>query len=130
MLGARHLGAMQALDFLTALAELLNHLVEVAAKIADFVVAMRETDRNTQIASTQLSNLLLQFDHRALHGVGENDEQGAADGDCARSGNEKHKMAVGIAPGKCGEQEEQHSAQQDAGDRYQRFDFPVDAQPR
>ena len=90
---------------------------------------MRETHRDAQIAATELSDLLLQFDHRALHRVSENDQQRAADRDRARSGDEQHQMAVGIAPGKCRQQEQQHSTQQDAGDRYQRFDLPVDAQP-
>jgi len=59
---------------------------EVAAEIARFVVAAGETDGRTEIAAAQLRNLLLQFDHRPLHRVGEHHEQRAADGDraCAR----------------------------------------------
>jgi hypothetical protein len=74
-----------------------------------------------------LSDLLLQLDHRSLHRVREHDEQSAANHDCARAGDEQHYVALGIAPGKCREQKQQHAPQQNAGDRNQRFDFPVDA---
>ena len=40
VLGARHLSAMQAFDLFAALAQLLHHVIEVAAEVADFVVAI------------------------------------------------------------------------------------------
>jgi hypothetical protein len=43
MFGARHLGAMQAINLLAALAQLLHHAVEVAAEVADLVVAAGES---------------------------------------------------------------------------------------
>ena len=38
VLGARHLGTMQALDFFPALAQLRHHAVEVAPQVANLVV--------------------------------------------------------------------------------------------
>src|SRR5579864_1824807 len=118
---------MQALDFFAALAELRDHLVEVAAEVADFIVAIREAYRDIQVTATELNDLLLQFDHRSLHGVREHDEQSAANHDCASASDEQHYVALGIAPGKRREQKKQHAPQQNAGDRNQRLDFPVDA---
>jgi hypothetical protein len=51
VLGARHLGAMQAVDFLAALPQLLHHVVEVAAEISDLVVAPEKLT-DVQIAFT------------------------------------------------------------------------------
>ena len=73
MLGARHLRAMQALNLLAALPQLLHHVVEVAAEIADFVVAPREADRDVKIAFIHKSNFFLQFDHRPLNQVGKHE---------------------------------------------------------
>src|SRR5581483_1027893 len=39
MFGARHLSAMQTVDFFAALAQLLDHLIEVTTEVADFIVA-------------------------------------------------------------------------------------------
>src|SRR5215467_5017636 len=61
--GARHLRSMQALDFFAVLAQLFDHLVEVASKIADLVVAMGKTDGYGEVVSAQFRDLLLQFHH-------------------------------------------------------------------
>jgi len=81
---ARDLGAMQAFDLLAALAQLLHHVIEVAAEVADFVVALGEADRDVQVALAHLLNFFLQFDHGPLNQVGE-DEHGDST-DCDRSG--------------------------------------------
>ena len=72
--GTGHLRTVQAFDLDAALAQLLHHLVEVATEVSDFVVAVREADRDAEIPAAELRDLLLQFDHGALHGVGKNDE--------------------------------------------------------
>ena len=59
VLGARHLGAMQALNLRPALAQLLHHVIEVAAEISDFVVAMGEADCDVQVAFAHLRDFLL-----------------------------------------------------------------------
>src|SRR5579862_17656 len=120
---------MQALDFDAALAELLHHLIEVAAKVSDFVVAVSETYGDAEISTAELSDFLLQFDHGTLHGVREDNEQSPADRDCACTCDEQDEVTFGIAPGECCQQEEQHSAQQNKGDWNQRFDLPVNAEP-
>ena len=98
MLGARHLGAVQAFDLEAAFAHLPHHLIEVAAQVADFVIAMGETHGNVEIAATQLRDFLLQFHHGPLHGVSEHDQQRAADGDCASSRDEQNHVPFGITP--------------------------------
>ena len=55
MLGAGQLGAMQALDLLAALAQLPNHLIEMAAKIADIVVAVGKLNPHKQVAGPHLA---------------------------------------------------------------------------
>ena len=45
VLGARHLRLVQPLDFFAAGLQLLHHLVEVAAQVANFVIALREAHR-------------------------------------------------------------------------------------
>jgi hypothetical protein len=79
---------VQAFDFGAAFAQLHHHLIEVAAEVADLVVAVRKTDGYTEIAVAELSDFLLQFDHGPLHGVGEHDQQRAADRDRARAGDQ------------------------------------------
>ncbi len=88
VLGARHLGAVQALDFSAALAQLSHHLIEVAAQVSDLVVAVRKTYGNCEIAATELRDFLLQFDHRALHGISEHHQQSTADGDGSCPGDQ------------------------------------------
>ena len=83
VLGARHLRAVQAFDLVAALAQLLDHVIEVAAQVSDLVVAMGKADGDAQVAAAELRNLLLQFDHRTLHRVGQHDQQRSADGDRA-----------------------------------------------
>ena len=50
VLGARDLGAGEALDFLAVLAQLLHHLVEVAPQFADVVLAVGEGDGDGELA--------------------------------------------------------------------------------
>src|SRR5215472_4283570 len=129
VLGARHLGAVKALDFLAALAKLHHHLIKVATEVPDLVVTMGEADGDGKITAAEFSDLLLQFDHRTLHGVGEDDEECAADGDSSGPRDQQNDMALRITPRESGQKEEQHPAQQDACDRHQRFDFPVNSEP-
>jgi hypothetical protein len=51
VLGARHLGAMQDLNFFPALAQLLHHVVEVAAEVSDFVVAPAKLTSTSRLPS-------------------------------------------------------------------------------
>ena len=55
VLGAGHLRAVQAFDFAAVLAQLLDHVVEVAAEVADFVVTVSETDRDAEIAAARVA---------------------------------------------------------------------------
>ena len=48
--GARHLGLVQALDFFPAGFQLRDHVVEVAAQVANFVVALGEADGDVHVA--------------------------------------------------------------------------------
>ena len=109
VLGARHLRAVQALDLDPALAELRNHLVEVASQVSDFVVAVGKAHVRAEVTAAELSNLLLQFDHRPLHGISEDHEEHAANRNRARTCDQQHHVAFGIAPGECRQQEQQHS---------------------
>ena len=45
MLGTRHLRSMQAFDLDPALAQLLHHLVEVAAKVSDLIITVCRSSR-------------------------------------------------------------------------------------
>ncbi len=63
VLGARHLGLMQALDLFAAGLELRHHVVEVAAQIANFVVALGEADGNVHVAQAHARDLVLQLQH-------------------------------------------------------------------
>src|ERR1017187_2876914 len=60
VLGARHLGAVQAFDLEPAFAELQNHLIEVAAQVANLVIAAGETHGHAEVAATELCDFLLQ----------------------------------------------------------------------
>ncbi len=97
VLGARHLGAMQALNLLTTLAQLLHHVVEVAAEVSDFVVALGEADCDVQVAFTHQCHLLLQFDHGPLDQIGKHEHGHGADDDRSRTSNDQHCMAIRIA---------------------------------
>ena len=129
VLGAGHLRAVQALDLDPALAELRNHLVEVASQVSDLVVAVGKAHVRAEVTAAELRNLLLQFDHRALHGVSENHEEHAANRNRTRTCDQQHHVAFRIAPRECRQQEQQHSSEQNARDRNQRLDLPVDSQP-
>ena len=129
MLGTGHLRAVQALDLDPALAELRNHLIEVASQVSDFVVAMGKAHVRAEVTAPKLRNFLLQFDHRPLHRIGEDDEEHAANRNCPRTCDQQHHMAFGVTPRERRQQEQQHPTQQNAGDRNQRLDLPVDAQP-
>ena len=51
VLGARHLGAMQALDFLAAFPQLLHHVIEIAAKVSDFIIALAKLTATFKLPS-------------------------------------------------------------------------------
>ena len=116
------------LNLFAALAQLLHHVVEVAAEVSDFVVAAGKADGDVQVAVADLRDLFLQFDHRTLDQVGEGDRGALPQMATApapatirtawRSGSRKETVAS---------DEEQQPAQQDERDRQQRFDLPVDA---
>ena len=52
---------------LAPLPHLADHLIEVAAQIADFIITAGEADSHIQIACADLRDLLLQLDQRPLH---------------------------------------------------------------
>jgi len=84
--GAGHLGAMHGFNLLAALSELLGHVIEVAAKVADFVVTPGKTDCDVEVAFTDEGYFFLQFDHGALDQVSHGsdgytaDDYGSVDG--------------------------------------------------
>ena len=125
--GARHLGAMQALNLFAALAQLLHHVIEVAAEIADFVVALGEADRDVQIAFPDELHFLLEFDHGPLNQVGKYEHGDGADRHRSRASHDQHGVAFRIASGYRGQSEEQQPCQQNEADRQHRLELPIDA---
>ena len=87
VLGAGHLRPVQAFDLVAVLPQLLDHVIEVAAEVSDLIVTVREADRDAQVSAAQLRDFLLQFDHGALHHVGQHDQQCSADGNSACPGD-------------------------------------------
>ncbi len=102
-------------------------MVEVAAEIADFVIAVGKVHGNFKIAFAQLLDFLLQFHQRPLDLVSQHHQKRAANGNCSGSSHQKHGMALRITPGKSCQQEQKHPAQQDTSNWNQRLDLPVDA---
>ena len=68
--------------------ELLDHAVEVAAEVADFVVALCKADRDVEVAFAHPFHLFLQFDHGPLDEVGQHDHHHGADSHRSGSGND------------------------------------------
>ena len=125
--GARHLGAMQALDFFAAFAQLLHHVVEVAAEVSDLVVTLGKADGDVQIAFADQRDLLLQFDHGPLNHIGQRSDRDGTDGDGSRSGNDQHGVAFRVAKGYGRHNEEQQSYQQHEYYWQERLELPIDA---
>lgn len=61
MFRARHLGAVVPFDLFAALAQLLDHMIEVTTEVSDFVVAVGEANRDIQVPSSDAHNLVLKF---------------------------------------------------------------------
>jgi len=76
-----------------ALAQLLHHVIEVAAEVADFVVALGEADRDVQVALAHLLNFFLQFDHGPLNQVARTNMETAQN--CDRSAPARISTACG-----------------------------------
>jgi hypothetical protein len=62
----RHLGATQEFHSRSALSQLLNHMVEVTTEIPDFVIAIRKTYRDIEVAFAHAHNPASQFGHNSL----------------------------------------------------------------
>ena len=76
--GPRHLRLVEMLDLLPAGLQLRHHVVEVAAQVADLVIAIGETDGNVHVSQADAGNLVLQFEHGAAHRDREHhDDRGA-----------------------------------------------------
>jgi hypothetical protein len=127
VLGARHLCAMQALNFLAALAQLLHHVIEVAAEVSDFVVAPGEADRDIQVAFTDQRDFLLQFDHGPLNEIGERADGHSTDGDRSRSGDHQHRMAYRVPQRYGRNNEQQQPRQQYQYYRQECLELPIEA---
>ncbi len=81
---------------MAALAQLPHHVIKVAAKIANFVIAPSETDSDIHIAITYLGDLFLQFDHRPLYEIGEDEHGYGADDDRSSTGENQNGMTFRI----------------------------------
>jgi hypothetical protein len=57
---------MQVFHSFSALSQLLNHMVEVTTEIPDFVIAIRETHRDIEVAFADAHNPAPQFGHNSL----------------------------------------------------------------
>jgi hypothetical protein len=62
-LGTLHLGAVQPFHLFSALAQLLDHVVEVTTEVTDFVVAVGKTYRDIEVPFSDPHNLALKFHH-------------------------------------------------------------------
>ena len=99
VLGARHLRLVQAVDFFAAGFQLRHHVVEVAAQVADLVIAVGEAHRHVHVAELHPRDLVLQFHHGAAnlhrqhhdHRHADYERSAGGDGDyvIARSGIER-----------------------------------------
>ena len=78
---------MQALNLFPAGFQLRHHVVEVAAQVADFVVAIGEADRSLHVAQGDARDLVLQLHHGSANGDRQHHNDGGADKKSARSGN-------------------------------------------
>src|ERR1700722_12471059 len=125
--GARHLSAMESIDLVAALPQLLHHMVEIAAEISDLVIATREADSDIQIAVTHLPNLLLQFHHRPLHEIGEHQHRDGTDGNSAGSSNDEYRVTIRVAQRYGCESEQDQPSQKHESYRQDRFELPVHA---
>ena len=116
-----------SLDFSAALAQLLHHVVEVAAEVSDFVVAAGEADGNIEITFADLGDFLLQLDHWPLNEIGERADGNSADDNSSGPGNEQNRVAFGIAKRDGRNDEQQQTCQEHEDHRQESLDLPIDA---
>src|SRR4051812_8966260 len=128
MLRARHLCSMQVLNLCTAFAQLPNHVIKVASKIADLVVAFREINFYLQIAFSHQRYLVLQLDHWTTHDDGEHHHHHGANCHCTCRGHNQYDIAFRISQRKSDQDEQQETVDEDGGHRQQRFQLPVHAE--
>ena len=91
--GARHLRLVQSVDLFAAGLQLRHHVVEVAAQIADFVIAIGKADSHVHVAQLDARNLLLQLDHGAAHLHRQHHDHGYANDECAAGRYRDHVAA-------------------------------------
>src|SRR5579884_813144 len=119
VLGAGNLSTVEALDFFLTIAQLGDHAIEVAAQLADFVIAVGETDARVPITLADTRNLALNF----LHGAVDEDDQGrdqhGAHDNRARGSDDQHCVALWVVPGKADQNKKQQPVEQHSGDREQ-----------
>ena len=118
---------MEPLDFFSAFSQLRHHAIEVAAKVADFVVALCETYGCLEVTLTNSRDLLLELDHGTLNEKRQHQQQSRADGDCPGSSQVEDRVALGVAPGNRGQHKQEEAVQQNEADRQHRFDLPIDS---
>jgi hypothetical protein len=118
---------MKALNFFPALAQLLEHVVKIAAEVSDFVVAVREADRDVQVAFTYQRDFLLQFNHGPLNEIGEGADRHSTDGDRSGSGYDQNRVAVRVAQGYGCHNEQQQPRQEHEHYRQEGLELPIDA---
>ena len=116
---------MEPLNLVPALAQLLDHAIEVSAKIANLIIPFCEPDFSIEVSVADAGNLLLQFHHRTLNQVSQRDDQHGANCNRACTGYHEHRMTFGVTQGNSRKQEEQQSVQQNERDRQDRLDFPI-----
>ncbi len=87
VLGAGHLGVVQALDFGARLAQLRHHLVKVAAQLADVVGASGKANGDVEVAVAHALDFVLQLPHGSAEDQAERKHQHGADGNGADRGH-------------------------------------------
>src|SRR5271165_1096197 len=126
VLGARHLGLVQALDFLATRLELLHHVVEVTAQVADFIGAIREADGNVHVSQAQARDLLLQFKHRAPDGDCQDHNHGNTDEKRPSGSNRNYDMPFSFGQRQRHQHEQQQPVQQHCRNRQYGLQDPID----
>ena len=86
-------------------------MIELAAEVADFVVALTKADGNVEIAVADDRHLLLEFDHGALDEICQHADGYSADDDSSSSSKQKQGVAIVFAQCDSGDGKEQQSRQ-------------------
>jgi hypothetical protein len=101
-------------------------VIEVAAQIPDFVIAVAEADGHIEIASADGGDLLLEFDHRALDEVGQHADRDSADDDGSSAGEQQECVAIGAAQSQCGNGKQDQTREKHEYHGQDCLDLPID----